>query len=80
MAFLGAVEIDDVQPFGAGGDEGLDRIGGVDVVIQLARVIALLEPDDPAGAEIDAGDDDEGHCEARISDYCAIRYLPLTRP
>ena len=59
MAFLGAVEIDDVQPFGAGGDEGLDRIGGVDVVIQLAGVIALLEADDMARAEVNAGNDNQ---------------------
>ncbi len=56
-AFLGAVEVDDMHPFGAGFGEGLGGLEGVDVVVELLGVVALLQADDAAGAEVDAGDD-----------------------
>jgi len=56
-AFLGAVEIDDVHPLGAGFGEGFGGLLRVDVVVELLGVVALLEADDAAGAEVDAGDD-----------------------
>ena len=60
-AFLGAVEVDDVHPVCAGVGEGLGGFDGVNVVVQLLRVVTLLEADDFAGAEVDAGDDDQWH-------------------
>ena len=65
VAFLGAVEIDDVHPFGTGVGEGLGGVEGVDVIIELEGVVALFEADDLAVAEIDAGDDE--HIFAQIS-------------
>ena len=63
-AFLGAVEIDDVEPLAAGVLEFFGEVEGVGVVGGLLVVVALLEADDFAVAEVNGGDRGFG-CTAR---------------
>src|SRR5688572_22317 len=60
-AFLGAVEVDDVQPSRAGVSVRAGDVERVDVVVDLPAVVALLEPDDAPAAQIDAGNDLQRH-------------------
>ena len=55
FAIFGAVEIDDVEPLSALVLELEGLVGGVVVVVGLAIVVALLEADALAVAEIDGG-------------------------
>ena len=66
-AGLGAVEVDEVDPMGAGLFEGLGGLDGVEVVVELTVVVALLKADDLAVAEVDAGDDLECHRGGQIN-------------
>jgi len=70
-AFLGAVQIDHVHPNCPRGGERFSDVDRVDGVIDLPGVIPLLQAHHLAGAEIDAGNDNEGH---------SIRILRLRFP
>jgi len=49
-----------VQPAGAGGAEGAGGGQGIEGVIDLPAVVALLETDHLAAAQVEAGDDFKG--------------------
>ena len=56
-----AVEINDVEPFGARLLEALRLRGGIVAIDGGAVHIAFRQADDLAGLEVDGGEDDEGH-------------------
>lgn len=66
-AGFGAVEVDEVDPRCAGLLEGFGGCDGVEGVVDLAGVVALLEADDLAVAEVDGGDDLETHRGEKVT-------------
>ena len=59
-AFLRGIEVDDVQPAALPGAPVLRHRDGVDAVHGLARVVALLELDALAAADVDGWKDVHG--------------------
>ena len=59
FAGKGAVEIDDMQPFGAGLREDLRLGGGIVAIDGGAGHVALGQAHDLAGLEVDGGEDDQ---------------------
>ena len=63
----GAVEVNDMDPAGTGGDEPLRLCYGIVVVGGFAGRLALTEADDAAGTEVNRGKEIHGRRPAQTA-------------